>query len=278
MSATSQIWIDGVSAESLPLPDRGLEFGDGLFETLLSMHGQVPLLESHFERLKQGLHRLGFPDCAERARQCLQAALPALSNSAFTAIRLTVTRGSGPRGYVPPDPCEPRIIISSTDVARNAAVPLPQLSVVPAPLALANQPALAGIKHLNRLEQVLAARHARAEGADDALMLNERGEPVCMASSNLFAVVAGTILTPPLATAGIAGTRRRALIERWAPDLGLAVEERFFSLGTLNVASEVFCSNSLVGLRPVGQFGSRTWSSHPVMAALFERYRAELPA
>ncbi len=278
MHGDSLIWLDGVRVSSLPLPDRGLEFGDGLFETLL-IHASEPLYpELHLARLSKGCTALGFPDCDTAVREQLQVvgyAIAAL-DWARGALRITLTRGAGPRGYAPPDNPTPRIIISATALGEGARD-------MPAPAALMlssvrwpTQPMLAGLKHLNRLEQVLAAREYRSAGSDEAVMLDQDGRPVSVVAGNLFLVCERRILTAPLVNCGIAGTRRSLIMQRWAPALGMVVEEVDLSMAQLETAQEIFYSNSLLGLRPVATLGQHRWSSHQVCEALHQQYWGEL--
>jgi 4-amino-4-deoxychorismate lyase len=152
----------------------------------------------------------------------------------------------------------------------------------PASLSLATlrwplQPALAGLKHLNRLEQVLAAAERRDRGADEAVMLDQQGQLVSVIAGNLFLVQGKRVLTPALDTCGIAGTRRQLVLEQWAARLGLQAQASTLGLQDLASADEVFFSNSLLGLRPVASFGEHQWHSHPTCRALFDLYRDELP-
>lgn len=278
MSDAPAIWIDGREAASLPLPDRGLEFGDGLFETLLVIGGRVPLRDFHIARLQSGLATLQFPALHDRVEKHLDQALAGLATNLSYALRVTVTRGSGPRGYAPPATPRARVIIT---VAPVTADPLTMLA--PARLGVSRirwgtQPALAGLKHLNRLEQVMAAQERYAAGWDEALMLDQAGAPVSVAAGNLFMVSGETLVTAALQDCGIAGTRRQFIIERGAPDLGLQVQVAPFSLNDLLAADEVFYCNSLVGLRPVGELGDMRWSAQPVCSRLFQHYVQELSA
>ena len=119
MALSPAIWVDGEPADSLPLPDRGLDFGDGLFETLLLRRGQ-PLFDAlHFERLQAGLRVLGFPDCLEQAKAQLSAVVGQLTEYPWAALRLTVTRGGAPRGYAPPGEVTPRIVISAAALTQD---------------------------------------------------------------------------------------------------------------------------------------------------------------
>lgn len=279
MSGQTAIWLDGAPASSLPLPDRGLDFGDGLFETLLLRSGEALFVDAHLARLKRGLQALSFPDCLDDIENQLQLVLIAVSarDWHWSALRLTVTRGTGPRGYAPPLQAKPRIIIVVSELDLDCST-----MAAPANLSLAStrwpsQPMLAGLKHLNRLEQVLAARECQLAGADEVLMLNQSGAAVSVAAGNLFALHGERLLTPSLDDCGIAGTRRQLLLQRWAPAIGLDVEVVTLTVRQVETADEVFYSNTLVGLRAVASFGERSWHSHDVCEALFRQYEGDIP-
>ena len=257
MSTQTATWLDGAPTSALPLPDRGLDFGDGLFETLLLCQGNPLYLDNHLQRLQRGLQALAFPECLATARQQLEVAANAARDRGWpwAVLRLTVSRGSGPRGYTPPVSSHPRIIITATELDRDCR----QMSG-PASLSLATwrwplQPALAGLKHLNRLEQVLASAERRDRGTDEAVMLDQQGQLVSVIAGNLFLVQGKRVLTPALDTCGIAGTRRQLVLEQWAARLGLQAQARTLGLQDMASADEVFFSNSLLGLRPVASFG-----------------------
>jgi 4-amino-4-deoxychorismate lyase len=278
VSGEIAIWVDGLQAAALPLPDRGLEFGDGLFETLLLHNGDPLYLDLHLARLRRGCAALGFADSEPAVlEQLRRACADAVTRGwRWCALRVTLTRGGGPRGYAPPADAKIRIVISATSLHD-----VPSRMAEPAALGLASirwptQPALAGIKHLNRLEQVLAAREYRASGIDEAVMLDQRGDVVSVVAGNLFLVRDGQLFTPPLDACGIAGTRRELVIRRWSQALGLAVKEQAIAPAELETAQEIFYCNSLFGPRPVASFGQRNWNSHPVCTALYAAYKGEL--
>ncbi len=269
-------WVDGEAADSLPLPDRGLDLGDGLFETLLLQRGNVLYEELHLERLRAGLERLGFPDCLPRAHACLAQAATACAALEWVAVRLTITRGSAPRGYAPPTDTTPRILVAATNSARDCREQLPPARAGWATIRWGSQPLLAGLKHLNRLEQVLAAAERQRAGADEALMLGQSGHLVSVTSGNLFLVFDDQIHTPRLDDCGIAGTRRQLVIDRWAPAAGYRVNEAVLDESALQAAREVFISNSLWGLRPVGRLAELRWDRHDVCRDLQRQYREAL--
>jgi len=266
------IWVDGSPAAALPLPDRGFDFGDGLFETLLVVDGTALYLDLHTRRLQRGLAALKFPDCLNEVTGHIATALHSLPPGECV-LRVTVTRGSGPRGYAPPPHTRPRVVIAAAPRERSDYKTL----LSPAHLGLATmrwgtQPELAGIKHLNRLTQVLAARERQAGGLDEVVMLDQQGAVISLSAANLFIYDGDQLLTPALGHCGIQGTRRHLVLERLGPALGLQIRESTLSLQQLESAIEVFYCNALVGMRPVASFGSKAWSSHPVCSALHRLY------
>jgi 4-amino-4-deoxychorismate lyase len=274
VSAHSIYWIDGKREGVLPLPDRGLDFGDGLFETMLYAEGKLFYPQLHFDRLQAGLQTLGFPDCLDAARTHLNkvaADFPSL-NITQAVVRLTVTRGSGPRGYTPPDDCQPRVIIAVEAADRNWNEALQPARLGLASTRLASQPQLAGIKHLNRLEQVLAARERASQSFDEMVMLDSDGDVISVISGNLFVVRAGEVITPLLTRSGVRGTRRHLLIHDWAPALGIKVLEQRVEISTLADSDEIFYTNSLVGLRPVAGFADTEWALGPIFKAFRALY------
>ena len=278
MTDEPAIWIDGREGRELPLPDRGLDYGDGLFETLLLKQGAPLFLDVHLARLGRGLEILAFPALRGAIEKQLQQACDDITSREWpwTALRLTVTRGSGPRGYAPPAESHPRIVITATRLQRDCTKLSLPLVLSTADIGWPEQPALSGVKHLNRLEQVLAAAQAQREGVDDCLMLDRDGNAVSTTSGNLFLCVDDTLLTPPLGRCGIAGTRRELVMRKWAPSIGLSVAEQHIEPTMITRAQEVFVSNSLIGLRPVASVPGVNWSGHALCEALFQRYREDL--
>lgn len=273
MSGLGITWLDGVSAESLPLPDRGLDFGDGLFETVLLVRGQPLYFNLHLQRLERGLLGLGFPDCVSLVKSQVASILQSHSFSTMVAMRVTITRGTGPRGYAPPDVTTPRIIITcsnlSDDHYRQIAFPA-RLSL--AEIRWGCQPSLAGLKHLNRLEQVMAAAEKEKAGVDEVVMSGQDGNIISVSSGNIFLYTDGALITPDLTECGVSGTRRQLILESLAPALGLSTCVTRVSEEQLQQSDEVFYCNALVGMRPVAKYASRTWESHDVCEALHKLY------
>ena len=109
-------------------------------------------------------------------------------------------------------------------------------------------------------------------GVDEVVLRGQAGQIVCVAAGNLFLLLEDTLVTPPLQECGVAGTRRTLLMERWAPAAGLTVREAMVSVEDLGRAREVFFSNALVGLRPVGRMGDLRWHDHGLCRILFDHY------
>ncbi len=249
-----------------------------MFETLLVHHGQPLFRDLHLERLAQGLRALDIPDCSNDARQQLEISAYAAGqkNWRWAVLRLTVTRGAGARGYRPSVNLKPRILIVISRLDRDCRTLSTAATLCVAELRLSNQPFLALIKHLNRLEQVLAAAQAQAESVDECIMLDHTENLISVVSGNLFLVRHGELLTPKLVNCGVLGTRRKLIIEKWAPAIGVNVREVRLTLSDLFAAEEVFYSNSLQTVRPVASLGEQYWDNHSVCEALFQRYLEEL--
>lgn len=245
--------ISGLADGRIDPRDRGLAYGDGLYETMRWTHGRLPLLGPHLARLLDGAHRLGIPlpDLGD-----LEAVIaPAVPVGIDAVVKLVVTRGVGARGYAAPrDPAPVAFALVEPWVPRPSNDP-DGLSLVWCRLQLAVQPALAGIKHLNRLEQVLARAEWNDPAVDEGLLCDPSGHVLCATAANLFAVIDGRLLTPDLRGAGVAGVARALLLAEPA----LAVEVRDIARATLESADEVFLTNALTGVRPVIRLGARRW-------------------
>ena len=272
------LFIDGRAAASLPLPDRGLAYGDGLFETLLVRGRKPAFLALHADRLESGLARLGMP--APPWREHLAASLAAFDapRECWLTLRLTVTRGAGPRGYEPPALPAPRTVIELSAAPLDPLAAPPPLHTATATLRWAQQPALAGLKHLNRLEQVLAARECGERGLDELLVCDTAGNLVAGTRGNLFLLRGDVLATPDLSACGVAGTRRRLLLDTLAPARDLAAEVVTVGPAALAMADALFCCNSLRGIVAIGRHEQRQWRTHPVIERLQAAYREALCA
>ena len=258
--------IDGRPLATLPSDDRGLHYGDGLFETMRAADGCVPLLARHLARLRDGCGALGIvaPSDDDWA-----ADLDALGLGAGPAVvKLLVTRGGGGRGYAPSTDATPRRIVQRlapqawpADHARDGI----ELALCPVRLAVGGP--LAGLKHLNRLEQVLGRRALAASGAVEGVMCDLDGAPISGTMTNLFLTADGRLATPSLTRCGVRGVARGLLIEL-ATALGIGCEERAIALHELATADELLVCNSVVGIWPVRRHSGRTLVPGPITRAL----------
>ena len=231
---------------SVALADRGLAFGDGLFETLFVHRGRPVALAEHLTRLRFGLARLGLPEPAfESIMTSIDAAI---GDEAPTGVcKLVVTAGTGPRGYRRPAHPEPTIRASFGPLPP---VPSDAQAVDLSPVALSDGVPLRGVKHLNRLAQVLA-QEALPAGRGEALMTDDAGRVVSGTMSNLFWRERGHWHTPPLTDGAIAGTRRAWLIDT------LEAQVTPCGVGRLALAEAAFLGNAVSAWRPIGRLLGR---------------------
>ena len=239
---------NGRQVVGVPVADRGLAYGDGLFETLKTVAGHPQFLALHLERLARDCARLDLRLDLPRMRAEIALATAAQNSG---VLKLIVTRAATARGYqaLPGSPAE-RLLLFYPQVFADPAALSTGVQVRVCRQRLAEQPALAGMKHLNRLEQV----RARAEWSDPAiaegLLLDMSGRLVEGVASNVFLVQAGTVRTPRLQRCGVAGVVRELLL-RNAGAIGLPIREDDLTLDDLLQADEVFLTNSVVGIQPV---------------------------
>lgn len=247
MSGT-RYWVDAQADAVIDPGLRALHYGDGLFETLCVQDATIEYLDRHMRRLQAGCDRLQLPfsDWSALEAELQQRA----GESRNAAVKIIFSRGAGIRGYR---------YGGAQDVTRIVGTqPLPVfpqqhgrqgVRVRLCDLRLALQPRLAGIKHLNRLEQVMA-RAEWGEDYEEGLLLDYNGKLIEGTMSNLFLVRAGCLYTPRLDNCGVAGVMRAVLLDL-AVELGFDVHVQPLALRELESADEVFLCNSLIGIWPV---------------------------
>lgn len=250
---TTLILVNGSPAGQISPLDRGLAYGDGVFRTLRLESGEPVWWQDHLEKLAA--------DCA-----CLDLFMPARSeweqDVAWVACRmpdavlkLLVTRGPGPRGYRSPDqplPC--RVLIASPLPDFPDPVLASGATLRVCELRLGHQAQLAGVKHLNRLENVLARMEWTDPAIDEGLLLDQSGQLVSGVMSNLIIRRSGTWMTPLLDRCGVAGVARGRFMSR------LTVLETRLDLDSVLAADTVLLCNSLIQLRWVAHFQGRSWA------------------
>lgn len=241
--------------DAMPLDDRGLLLGDGLFETLLAVDGSVPHLSAHLDRMAAGCETLNLPFTRDEAERLVRKAAPAAGRF---AVRLTLTAGSGGRGL--DRPAAPSIRLFAT-AATSEPVTTPASLIVALVRRNEGSP-VSRLKTLSYLDNVLARAEARAAGVDEAVLLNNRGEIACAGAANLFWVEGGRLFTPRLDCGVLAGITRARLMALEA------VEEVAAGVEALGRAEAVFLTNSLIGVRPVSRLGERVFEMHPLVGRL----------
>jgi 4-amino-4-deoxychorismate lyase len=273
MTMPGYMLVDGERRDHLPGDDRGLQYGDGLFETISVRDGKPCLWRRHLARLGYGCRRLGIPSVssavlASDARRLIHGEVAPRG-----VLKVILTRGSGPRGYRPPPHPTPRRVVwwTPTQPGRDDLRQVGAKLVV-CETRLGENPMLAGIKHLNRLEQVLGRREWDSPDILDGIMCNDRGEPVCGTMSNLFFIFGSDVVTPSLTRCGVAGTVR-SVVRDQATSLGISYTERPVERDELASCDGLFVTNAIIGAVPVARVGDRCLDAAAVPSDLIERVR-----
>lgn len=249
--------INGDNDARVAASDRGLLYGDGLFETVLFVDGTAPLWPRHMQRLVHGCERLALPapDLAILAREAARVII----GMPRAVVRITLTRGSGTRGYAPPpDVGCTRVVVASDPpfiptnwYARGIRVRFGELR-------LSTQPRLAGIKHLNRLEQVLARAEWNDADIAEAVLFDAEDRVVSATAANVFIACRNRLITPVLGRCGVAGVARGEILAHH-PD----AEMRDIGGEELMQADEIFLSSSVRGILPVRELSGRAFRPGP---------------
>jgi branched-chain amino acid aminotransferase len=262
-----RVWLDGVLRRggdaSIPGLDRGFTLGDGVFETLLwsiapGREGAL-MLEAHLARLSHAAASLGL--VADIDEPMLVRAIEAVCADAQCdqAVRITLSRGSGPRGLAPPEQTRPLWMVSAVD----STAPGPVASLVRTDVPRAAGAPSARFKTLSYIDNVMALSAARTAGGSEGLMLGPGGTPACASSANLVVITPYGAVTPPLASGALPGIVRGVLVRS-----GL-VREGELDWPQLADAPAMALTNALVGVRPVAAFEGRVLDiGHPQLAAL----------
>lgn len=250
--------INGVEAVSLDLSDRGFQYGDGLFTTL-RIAGQRPLLlPLHLDRLESDAKRLSIPFPGHELLAAESRQVAAVNGDGV--LKIMLTRGSGGRGYRVPKDAEPTRALRwhpLPDYPEEASERGIKARFCHATLGI--NPSLAGIKHLNRLEQVLARMEWDDEDIREGLMCDSEGFVVEGVMSNLFLRIGGRLLTPKLDRCGVRGVMRTHVL-RLAAAEGLMVDEGRFRRESVLAADELFLTNSVIGLWPIRELEGREYA------------------
>lgn len=252
-------WLNGafisVAQARIDPQDRGFLLGDGIFETLLAVDGVIKNAASHLARLNDAasvvaidlpFSQSDMTDAMQRLlkENCLQ--------SGRAVLRLTLTRGVGARGLLPPPDAVPTFLITAA-----AALPAPlSMRVIVSSFVRSEKSITARIKSTSYLDNILARREAQLRGADEALLYNTTGRLACASAANLFAVNSGVLLTPAVAEGALPGIMREEIL-RSARRLNIPAFETVIDREVLQSATEIFLTNALIGVCPVTHIDGR---------------------
>lgn len=243
--------------------DHGLQRGWGLFETMLGVDARLPLWPKHWARMQFGAQRLGLPlpselvfrDAIVQLMTEAKAASESGANPRFSRVRLTVTAGTSEVWMDPGAECH-CVLSAAPWVAPRPMSEQSGLRVMTFPEPFANSPALLGCKHTSYLPWIMAARHARGQGCDDAILLNAEGEVIETSHRNLFVWKDDQFWTPPLSSGCLPGIMRGMVLEI-AGELGIPVRESALRVRDCWEAAHLFLT-SAVGFCQIVRF----WEGH----------------
>lgn len=266
--------VNGVQQTVIDLMDRGLAYGDGHFTTMQVVNGRIVLWPRHLARLQQACQRLGMaaPDW-DGLRASVDAAITGID---VGCAKLMVTRGSGGRGYSPAGCDSPRWVLTlSAYPVHYLQWQEEGIDLVVCRQRLGEQPMLAGLKTLNRLEQVLLKRELEARQAVEGVVLNTRNVLVEGVSANLFWRRERIVFTPDLSHSGVTGVMRHWVMDA-LKQMGIELRVVEAPLESLWQAQEVWLTNALMGLVPVRRIEQTSYPHRELIRQLQERLRIEV--
>lgn len=251
--------VDGEISDRISVADRGLQYGDGVFETVSVLGGQPRFWQGHMDRLSAGCEQLGLPVTPQAV--LLRELNTVSAGHSNCIVKIIITRGLSGSGYQPGNPdASNRIVCSySWPVAEGN----PQVLGIRArvcELRLGIQPALGGLNHLNRLEQVLARAEWDDTSIHEGILLDREDHIISGVTSNVFLVYSGRLLTPRLDRCGVRGVMRGAILNAFRA----RCEQRRLMLDMLPEATEVFVCNSMDGILPITRIDHWEYEIGPV--------------
>lgn len=257
ITTPQQFLLNGRMEAMLSPHDRGFAYGDGVFRTFKINQGVPEHWTLHYQKLVEDCNALGIV-CP--GAELLLADMARLFSSAEDAVaKIIITRGEGARGYALPALAQPTRVVIKAPMPDYPAANFDQgVHLHLCRLRLSHQPRLAGIKHLNRLENVMARMEWTNSAIADGLLLDEDGNAIECTMSNLFARFDDTLLTPGLENCGVAGVTRQRILES-ASMFGYQAKVVKLPLAELMQADEVIICNSLYGAWQVLSINARLW-------------------
>ena len=262
--------INGVVAQSIPISDRGLAYGDGLFETILCLKNTLVLQHEHLARLQRDAARLGITMNQSALMHELSTLQHQIAASGHTAgvVKIIITRTSAARGYATGLVCGSNRVLQFIPGIQYPKANRDGIRITLSDVRLAQQPLLAGIKHLNRLEQVLAHSAIAKPYYQEALVCDAQQYVIEGTISNVFLAKAGKLYTPLLDQAGVRGVMRDYLLDTIVPQLKLEAYVQRLTLADVLSAEEVFVCNSVFGVWPVTALNVREFPAGAVTCSI----------
>ncbi|WP_282130609.1 aminodeoxychorismate lyase [Pseudoalteromonas aliena] len=263
----TQTIITASDSTTISTSDRGLNYGDGFFTTAKVVDGQVQYWPHHKARLIECAERLGFPELDFYSLE--NKITQHTTDLQLSVLKILITRGEGGRGYGLPSECNITILLSVLDYPSNySALAKKGVRLEISPIKLASQPYLAGLKTLNRLEQVLIKKAMQTQNCDDVLVLDHNNNVIEASAANIFAIKNHKVFSPLVDECGIKGVYLQSLCDK------LPVEFKRVQVEDLTQADAVFVCNSLMGAVPVKSIEQQvfnTANSHALLTKLLAK-------
>jgi len=252
------VLINGEELPEISVFSRNMQYGDGLFETCIAMNNQILFWPYHFSRLDIGCEKLSIKKIDEIVwLNDIKKAL-SLSLNKRCVVKLILSRGNSVRGYGYKDNIEPVRVVIISDMTQSLINKSYVLEY--AKSGYHSNPKLAGIKHCNRLEQILARSNL---SSNEAIMLDEQENVISVTQGNIYFVFGNKLLTPKLDRCGVVGSRRSLILEL-ARSLKMKAMESDISINQVQQADEVFISNSVIGIQPVHLIETHKLGKNPL--------------
>lgn len=265
-------WVDGERNSVIPVTDRGIQYGDGAFTTIRVYRGKPCWLDEHLLRLQEAANRLKLLDFVREKLITEVESVAAFPGVGI--IKVILTRGDGIRGYSPIGASGRRIVTAYPPLASNAADYRNGITVRFCDLRLSAQPLLAGLKHLNRLEQVMARSEWQDNQILEGIICDEHDQIIAATSANIFARFGQQLRTPVLDRCGVAGVCRDRILQ--SPPLGFSVAVTAIARAELLTADELFITNCARGVVPISKVGNINFASHQAAQMLMQQWHPEI--
>jgi len=264
---TPIVLINGAKQSKISIFNRNVQFGDGLFETCVVENKKILFWVNHFARLNRGCEQLKISKVDESV--WLSDVKKALSLCSYDhcVVKLILSRGESLRGYGFKDDIKP---VRTVIVSELHKITLDNSFCLEyCQSGYDSNPKLAGIKHCNRLEQVLARAGLKS---DEGIMLDENHNVISVTQGNIYAILGNTLITPKLDKCGVEGTRRAVILDL-AKLLGIKVKVDTLSMKELDQADEVFISNSIIGIQSISKIDGISFGESPITKKIKEAFK-----